>query len=59
MAADLNNFAFLQNKWPLLANLASQAEKFAHDEPNVALIKIRQPIESFNKSALERKVLRI
>lgn len=37
----MNNFAFLKEKWPVLANLGEMAERNLHQDPNTSLIKIR------------------
>jgi type I restriction enzyme, R subunit len=40
-----SNFHFLQQEFPLLANLAQSAEQHLHAEPVVALFKLRQFVE--------------
>jgi len=40
-----SNFQFLQQEFPLLANLTQSAEQYLHAEPVVALFKLRQFVE--------------
>jgi type I restriction enzyme R subunit len=37
----VSNFVFLEEKWPVLANLGETAEKNPHHDPNTSLIKLR------------------
>jgi type I restriction enzyme R subunit len=37
----VSNFEFLNEKWPILTNLAESAEKNLHQDPNTTLIKLR------------------
>jgi type I restriction enzyme R subunit len=38
---DTKNFAFLQDRWPDLAQLAGFAEGYAYDDPASSLVKLR------------------
>ena len=37
-----SNFQFLQQRWPLLANLGEGAERNLHHDPNITIVKLRQ-----------------
>ncbi len=45
------NFGFLAERDPLLVHYASQAERYVFDDPNTALIKLRQFAEVLAKQA--------
>ncbi|GAB6178784.1 type I restriction-modification system endonuclease [Desulfotomaculum defluvii] len=46
------NFAFLKERWPILANLGEMAEKNVHSDPNTTLIKLRLFAEMMAKFIL-------
>ena len=46
------NFAFLKDRWPILANLGEMAEKNLHPDPNTTLIKLRLFAEMLAKFIL-------
>jgi len=50
MSVTTVNFQFLQNHDPSLLKLAALAERFVFEDPNTALIKIRQLAETLAKS---------
>jgi len=40
------NFEMLRRKWPEIADLGTMAERYVHDDPETALVKMRNMIES-------------
>lgn len=44
-----SNFRFLEEKWPLLAELGEMAEKYLHTDPNTCMIKLRMFGETLSR----------
>jgi hypothetical protein len=49
-----SNFDFLEAHDPLLARLPSLAERYVHDDPNTAILKVRQFAELLARQAAAR-----
>lgn len=47
-----SNFAFLSERWPVLASLGQLAEEYVYTDPNSAMIKIRQIGETMTQLIL-------
>lgn len=54
MANQSSNFDFLQAHGPLLVRLPSLAERYVHDDPNTAILKLRQFAELLARQAAAR-----
>ncbi|MCP4662432.1 MAG: hypothetical protein GY856_44100, partial [bacterium] len=50
----MSNFTFLTPDDPQLARLAARAELYCHDDPNTALVKLRQFAERLARCAAAR-----
>lgn len=37
----MSNFTFLNKKWPNIAKLGNQAERYLHSDSNASLLKMR------------------
>ncbi|WP_327209528.1 DUF4145 domain-containing protein [Rhizobium leguminosarum] len=57
MTGDIGNFSFLTDHSPQLARLGRLAERYFHDDPPTALVKLRQFAELIAKQVAARQAL--
>jgi len=54
-----SNFSFIQNKWPILATLGSQAEIYLYSDPHASQMKLRVFAETITKYVIAEEKIAI